>query len=148
MNAYHYVQYGLDHVWLENGFKLVETPYGNTVKIDQADQLDAAIAEWLTRKPAPLTGIEFRFLRLQLDLSQKRVGELLGKEAQTVALWEKSEAVNADVDFMMRHIYRQTAVNSYQTYVELVDYLNTLDRTERKEKVLFQETEDGWEKAA
>ena len=148
MNAYHYVQCGLDNVWLENGFDMVETPYGKTVQIDSADKLDAAIAEWLTRKPAPLSGREFRFLRLQLDLSQKRIGELLGKEAQTVAIWEKSAAVNTDVDFLMRHIYRQTAVNSSQTYVELVDYLNALDRTEHQEKISFHETKDGWEKAA
>ena len=148
MNAYHYVQCGLDNVWLGNGFEIVETPYGRSVKIEQAERLDAAIAEWLTRQPAPLTGKELRFLRLQLDLSQKRMGELLGKEAQTVALWEKSETLNKDVDFMVRHIYRQTAINARQVYVEMVDYLNAMDRTEHQEKITFQETEDGWQKAA
>lgn len=118
MSIYHYVQCGLDNVWLENGFELAETPYGQSVKIDNPAQLDATIAECLTRKPSPLTGREFRFLRLQLDMSQKRVGELLGKEAQTVALWEKSATVNQDVDFMIRHIYRQTAINCRQTYME------------------------------
>jgi len=78
MSAYHYVQCGLDNVWLENGFQTIDTPYGKQVKIDQADQLDAAIAEYLTRKPEPLTGAELRFLRLQLDLSQKRLGERAG----------------------------------------------------------------------
>jgi DNA-binding transcriptional regulator YiaG len=148
MNAYHYVQCGLDNVWLGNGFEIVETPYGRSVKIEQVERLDAAIAEWLTRQPAPLTGKELRFLRLQLDLSQKRLGELLGKEAQTVALWEKSETLNKDVDFMVRHIYRQTAINARQVYVEMVDYLNAMDRTEHQEKITFKETEDGWRKAA
>lgn len=148
MNAYHYVQCGLDNVWLENGFEVIKTPYGKSVKIDNPAQLDAAIAEDLTQKPSPLTGREFRFLRLQLDMSQKRVGELLGKEAQTVALWEKAEAVNRDVDFMIRHIYRQTAINARQTYVEMVDYLNAQDRGEYRNKVSFHETGSGWEKAA
>jgi putative transcriptional regulator len=110
--------------------------------------LDAAIAEYLTKKTAPLTGREFRFLRLQFDMSQKRIGELMGKEAQTVALWEKSDQVNQDVDFMIRHIYRQTVINARQTYVELVDHLNELDRAEHESCLSFQETEDGWNKAA
>ncbi|MDD5037268.1 MAG: hypothetical protein PHE55_21285 [Methylococcaceae bacterium] len=148
MNAYYYVQCGLDNVWLENGFEIVATPYGESVKIDRVDQLNAAIAEDLTQKPGPLTGKEFRFLRIQLDMSQKRIGELMGKEAQTVAIWEKSEKVNQDVDFMIRHIYRQTAINARQTYVELVDFLNALDRTEYQNKRSFHETKDGWKKAA
>lgn len=148
MNAYHYVQCGLDNVWLQNGFEIVETPYGQSVKIERADQLDAVISEYLTKKAPPLTGREFRFLRLRLDMSQKRIGELMGKEAQTVAVWEKSEKVNQDVDFMIRHIYRQTVVNARQTYVELVDYLNGLDRAEHENHLSFKETEDGWKKAA
>ncbi|MCI0734459.1 MAG: hypothetical protein L0Y38_11685 [Methylococcaceae bacterium] len=148
MNAYHYVQCGLDNIWLRNGFEIVETSYGKSVKIDRPDQLDAAICEYLTKKAAPLTGHEFRFLRLQLDMSQKRIGELMGKEAQTVALWEKSEQVNQEVDFMIRHIYRQTVINVRQTYVELVDYLNGLDRAELENRLTFEETENGWEKAA
>ncbi|PZN78380.1 MAG: transcriptional regulator [Candidatus Methylumidiphilus alinenensis] len=148
MNAYHYVQCGLDNVWLQNGFDIVETPYGQSVKIERANQLDAVISECLTKKAAPLTGREFRFLRLRLDMSQKRIGELMGKEAQTVAVWEKSEKVNQDVDFMIRHIYLQTVINARQTYVELVDYLNELDRAEHENHLSFKETEDGWEKAA
>ncbi len=148
MSTYHYVQCGLDNVWLANGFEIVDTPYGQSVKIDRPNELEAAIAEYLTQKPSRLTGKEFRFLRLQLDMSQKRIGELLGKEAQTVALWEKSEQINPDVDFMVRHIYRQIAINARQTYVELVDYLNALDRTEHDNTVSFRETKDGWEKAA
>ncbi|MGH8474490.1 MAG: helix-turn-helix domain-containing protein [Methylococcales bacterium] len=148
MSAYHYVQCGLDNVWLQNGFEIVDTPYGKSVKIDNPAQLDAVICEYLTKKAASLTGREFRFLRLQLDMSQKRIGELLGKEAQTVALWEKSEQIGREVDFMIRHIYRQTVINARQTYVELVDYLNGLDRAEQVSQLTFQETENGWKKAA
>ncbi len=77
-----------------------------TVKIDNADNLDVAIAEWLTWKPSVLTGDEFRFLRLRLDMSQKLVGKLMGKDLQTVALWEKNNTVRSEGDFMIRHIYR------------------------------------------
>jgi DNA-binding transcriptional regulator YiaG len=148
MNLYHYVQCGLDNVWLSNGFNIEATPYGDAVSIDNAEELDRAIAKYLTEKPDPLTGPEVRFLRVMLDMSQKRLGGLLGKEAQTVAIWEKSERVKDEVDFFVRHIYRQVALNSRQTYVELVDYLNAQDRQDHAGNVHFRETSGVWEVAA
>ena len=148
-NNYHYVQCGLDNVWLTNGFALEETPYGVGVRIDNAEALDRAIAKYLTEKPSPLTGAEARFLRLMLDMSQKRMGELLGgRQAQTVALWEKSERLNDDVDFLLRHIYRQTAINERDGYVALVDFLNAQDRQDHQNGLYLKETGDGWEMAA
>ncbi|MGZ8219573.1 helix-turn-helix domain-containing protein, partial [Methylomagnum sp.] len=96
MNHYHYQECGLDNVWLENGYEFHETPYGKGVSFLNAGALDATIAKALTEKPAPLTGKELRFLRIMLNLSQKTVGELMGKEAQTVALWEKADALKPD----------------------------------------------------
>lgn len=148
MSAYHYVQCGLDNIWLSNGYRIEETPYGQSVSIDHAEDLDKAIAKYLTEKSDPLTGAELRFLRVMLDMSQKRLGELLGREAQSVALWEKSDRVKEDVDFWVRHIYRQTALNARQTYVELVDYLNAQDRQEHTERVSFRESGGAWEHAA
>lgn len=147
MNAYHYVQCGLDNVWLINGFEIIETEYGASVRIDRADELDATIAAYLTEKSAPLIGQEFRYLRQQLDMSQKRIGELMGKEAQTVALWEKGGALNRDVDFLIRHIYRQTVLNERRTYIEMVDRLNHLDRAENAERLEFREITGRWIRA-
>lgn len=146
MSTYHYVQCGLDYVWLTNGYKVEETPYGAGVTIDGVDALHKSIAEYLTEKPGRLTGAEFRFLRLELDMSQRRIGELMGKEAQTVALWEKSNKLNQDVDFMIRHIYRQSIINARQSYVEMVDWLNSKDRSEYEAAVQFEETKNGWER--
>ena len=41
---YHYTECGLDYVWLRNGFKRHETPYGSGVAITEADQLHKVIA--------------------------------------------------------------------------------------------------------
>lgn len=105
MNGYHYRECGLDNVWLLNGYELHDTPYGKGVSFVDVEGLDAAIAKALTEKPAPLTGRELRFLRIMLDMSQKSLGELFGKSAQTVALWEKSEALNPEVEYLIRHVF-------------------------------------------
>lgn len=148
MNGYHYVQCGLDNVWLENGYTLEETAYGNSVRIDDVEALHRAIGECLTEKTSPLIGKEFRFLRLEMDMSQKRIGELLGKEAQTVALWEKSDELNRDVDFIIRHIYRQKVSNHRQVYEEMVDSLNAVERAEHAETIRLQDTGHGWARVA
>ncbi|MBM3451491.1 MAG: helix-turn-helix domain-containing protein, partial [Armatimonadetes bacterium] len=45
--------------------------------------------------PVRLTGAELRFLRRELNLSQRRLAELLGVEEQTVSLWELRGMVTA-----------------------------------------------------
>ncbi len=147
MNGYHYRECGLDNVWLLNGYELHDTPYGKGVSFVDVEGLDAAIAKALTEKPAPLTGRELRFLRIMLDMSQKSLVELFGKSAQTVALWEKSEALNPEVEYLIRHVYRQTAIDKSDSYVELVQRLNQRDIQDNA-PMHFQATGRGWDKAA
>ena len=49
---------------------------------------------------------------------------------------------------MIRHIYRQAVINTRQTYIDMVDYLNSLDRSENENSVSFQETNEGRTRAA
>ena len=63
MNLYHYVQCGLNNVWLRSGFELQDTPYGKAVSIQNVEGLHEAIAKVLTEKPEQLSGDELRFLR-------------------------------------------------------------------------------------
>ena len=76
---YHYTESGLDHIWLEDGFTLENHPnYGELVSIWNARGLHLAIGRWLIGQPRRLTGAEFRFLRTEMDLSQRLLGQLLG----------------------------------------------------------------------
>lgn len=148
MNGYHYVECGLDNIWLVNGYEIHDTPYGRAVSFVNAEQLDRAIAQELTEKAEPLSGKELRFLRIMLDMSQKSLGEAMGREAQTVALWEKRKKVPADVDYLVRHIYRQAIINKSESYVEMVDRLNHLDRAAHAEALQFAASDEGWKKSA
>ena len=57
---------------------------------EDIDGLLKAIARAVCFRPAhPLTTAELRFLRKRLRMSQQDVGNLGGKSAQGVALWEK-----------------------------------------------------------
>lgn len=143
---YHYTQCGLNNIFLQNGYDLKETPYGSGVSIHDADGLHRVIAMALVDKPKPLTGDEFRFLRIELDLSQKALGEYLGKTDQSVANWEKTGNIPEEVNFLIRHIYRQTT-NKESSYTEEVDRLRKADQTDYEDWLSFQEANGGWEKA-
>lgn len=142
MKTYHYTRSGLDNIWLINGFEIHETPYGKGVSVQDVEGLHKVIGKAIIAKSGRITGKECRFLRIGLEMSQKRIGELVGKDAQTIARWEKSDELNQDADFVVRHIYQQTVINRHANYEEMVDDLNNLDRESFKTE--FQRTDEGW----
>jgi len=105
---YHYAGCGLPNVWLLNGYKIEKNVYGEFVSIEDFDGLHKVIAASLCDKTSSLTGLEFRFLRKEMDMSQKQVGELFARDRQSVANWEKSDEVRELPDKLIRHIYLET----------------------------------------
>src|SRR5579871_5559229 len=87
--AYQYKESGLDNVFLENGYTIRHTKYGKGVSIDDTEGLHQAIGRWLIGLPKPLNGAELRFLRLEMDLSQKQFSAIIGSAEQNVRRWEK-----------------------------------------------------------
>jgi hypothetical protein len=61
---------GLRNVWLANGYDVQNTPYGKSVVYHDLEGLTQAVCRAITRKAGRLTGVEFRYLRLHLQLSQ------------------------------------------------------------------------------
>ncbi len=142
MKAYRYVQSGLDNVLLLNGFRYEDTPYGRGVAIDNVEGLHRTIAQAVTEKPGELIGPEFRFLRVQLELSKKRLSELLGLTTQDIEKCENNGQISKTIDFLIRHIYRQT-IEDRKGYVDMVDHLRSLDHKELL-KLNLEETAGGW----
>jgi DNA-binding transcriptional regulator YiaG len=103
---YHYTECGLDYVYLVDGFKITKTAYGPAVRVANASKLDRAIAQIVVRDQNRLTGQEVRFLRGLLDMTQAELGSALGKDAQTVARWEKGKTeIPSTEDIAIRQIY-------------------------------------------
>jgi DNA-binding transcriptional regulator YiaG len=105
---YHYRESGLKNIWLRNGYRIVETPYGEAVEIEKVEQLHRAIARAVTTR-SHLTGREFRFLRGEMNLSQEALARMLGNSAQSVALWEKGRGAPKWADRLIRALYREHA---------------------------------------
>lgn len=141
---YHYTECGLDNIWLKNGYEELPTETGSAYSVHNIDGLHETIALGLIRKQAPLTGKEFRFLRIELDLSQKALGDLLGKTDQQIANWEKGKN---DIPVMADALIRQYCsekMHKDSKLSELLDALKDLDRRLHELRFALEETAVGW----
>lgn len=143
---YHYTESGLRNVWLVNGYREIETPYGKGIAIEQAENLNRAIGINLATLKPHLTGAEFRFLRKELGLSQARLAHWWGYEDQSVALWEKRGKVPRIADRFIRAIYLEK-MEGNPSITEIIERLADTDQ-EAEMKLTFQETPSGWKLAA
>ena len=104
-NWLHYTACGLDNVWLANGFTVHETPYGKGVSIEDVDGLLRLIASHLVDKEALLTSKEFRFLRVQLGLTQEALGKVMGHVSENaISLWERKDTAPVLNDRWLRFL--------------------------------------------
>lgn len=140
--GYHYTESGLNNIWLLNGFTIHKTPYGSGVSIENIGGLHKAIAHMLVSNKPRWSGGEFRFIRKELDMSQKSLSDIFGKDVQTIARWEKSGRVPKMADRFLRAIYRDH-VNGNEGIIDFVRRLNDLDQ-KRYERVTFDKMDGEW----
>jgi DNA-binding transcriptional regulator YiaG len=146
---YHYIESGLDYVWLANGYTVHKTEYGKGVSIENIEALQKTIALWIIDSPATMTGAEFRFLRMELDLSQRRIAELINAEEQAVRRWEKArnKPVKGSAERMMRVLFHAYSGGDAEIR-HMIDKLATLDATPAPSKVVMRETDNKWRSQA
>jgi putative transcriptional regulator len=142
---YHYLECGLPRVWLANGYTIHQTPYGEGVSIHDLAGLHRVIGWQMSQQPR-LTGAEFRFLRKEMGLSQKRLADMIGTSEQTVALWEKRGKMPKTADRMTRIIYREQQDGNVKI-AEMIERLCQLDEAEHA-KLVLESLEDGWHQRA
>jgi DNA-binding transcriptional regulator YiaG len=139
--TYHYTESGLPNVWLANGFTVRKTNYGEGVSIHDVDGLHRAIGRALSNKPR-LTGAEVRFLRKEMGLSQRGLGELLGVTEQAVALWERKGRLPKTADRLLRLIYVEHDEGNAPV-VSFIERLNDLD-ARPADQIIAEEARGGW----
>lgn len=141
---HHYKSCGLDNVWLKNGYQTKSTSYGDAVSIHNIDGLHKAIACSIVKKPGQLTGKEFKFLRIEMDLSQSAIGVLMEKSSQSVAKWEKGQIpLPRLADKAIRDMYLESVGDS--PIAGLLSELAKIDRKIHELHIELEETERGWD---
>ena len=91
MQRYHYTECGLDNVILEGVTFVKDADGEETICIPRINQLHKVIAKGIINRPAGMSGKELRFLRTEMGMTQAQLAELLHRDAQSIARWEKGE---------------------------------------------------------
>lgn len=105
-----YTECGLPNVELVDGFTIEATPYGEAVRIHDVEALHRSIGRELAHKSGPLTGAEVKFLRRELDMTQKNLAKSLGVETRTVQRWEGGDkpSMEETADAVLRMLYLES----------------------------------------
>jgi putative transcriptional regulator len=143
-SMYHYTESGLDDVFLVNGYRVHKTAYGKGVSIENTEGLHKAIGRWLVSLPRPLNGAELRFLRLEMETTQRDLAALIGTSEQTLRLWEKhrSKPLLGSPDRLVRAIYSEYSGGD-GTIRRMLDRLAELDQV-KVGRMNFRQTNGGW----
>jgi len=144
-----YVESGLDNIYLENGYRTHRTPYGEGISIQDTEGLNRAIGRWLVSLPKPLMGSELRFLRLEMEATQKDLAGILGTMEQTLRLWEKhrNKPMPGPADRLLRALYLEY-IGKDESVRKMLERLAKFSQKERQRKVRFRETSRGWKQLA
>ena len=145
---YQYRGAGLDNVYLVNGYKEILCGGEKVVSIEDVAGLHKAIANKLIHKSSGLTGQEFRFLRIEMDLTQNRLARSLGVDEQTVANWEKNvtKQVPGAAERLMRLYASERILNEDGEISMLLEQLADLDH-KVIEMMCFIDSVEGWTEA-
>ena len=141
---YQYKTCGLNTVYLANGYDTAEFDGEIATSIHDIDGLHKAIGRNLAELSRALTGSEFRFLRVEMDMSQKALGLLLDKTDQSVANWEKSNNIPRTSDVTVRHLYLES-IGENPLMKSFLEQFNAVDRSHQEEHMNFIESHEGWE---
>lgn len=144
---YHYTESGLSNVYLKNGVN-VETIDGEEyTSINDINGLHHSIAKALVDSHKPLTHEAFKFLRIELNVSQKMLGIRFGVDEQTIARYEKGQTkIPRTTDVALRTLYME----SQQKNNPVSYFLDLLANTEAKaaaQDIKLESIANHWEVA-
>lgn len=142
---YQYTDSGLDNVYLENGYVRHKTPYGEGISIQNTEGLHKVIGKWLVSLPKPLNGAELRFLRLEMEQTQRHLAELLNAQEQTLRLWEKQKkkSIPGTADRLLRALYLGYTGGDGDLR-RMLERLATLDQLEQARGSFQQTSNNRW----
>lgn len=148
---FHYTLCGLSYIYLKNGYEITKDEGEEFISFHELKDLHCLIGKDIINQPRPMTGEQARFLRVEMNQSQKQMGNWLGVDAQTVARWEKNTLAPVDrtIDTSLRALYAESIDEESKTgfFLRLLadtDEKNTLEKVELE----LEEKKNHWNKVA
>jgi len=145
---YHYTESGLSNIYLVNGFEIENIDGEEYTSIDDMDGLHLAISNAIVDNSKPLIGEEFKFLRIEMNLSQKVLGVKFGVNEQTIARWEKGQCdLPRTSDAALRSLYMDS-INMDSNMGFFLDMLADSEAKDVANEIRLEEIDKHWKIAA
>lgn len=145
---YHYTECGLSNVYLKNGVVVEEIDGEEYTSIDDMNGLHKTIAQVIVDNNAPLTHEEFKFLRVELNLSQKVLANRFGVSEQTIARYEKkTSSIPRTTDAALRSLYMES-LEKHNPVSYFLDLLSDTEAVSAAKEIRLEETKEHWGIAA
>lgn len=142
-DVYHYTDSGLQNVWL-TGVELRDTAHGPTTIIPAIEDLHRLIGMNIAQANRQMTGAEVRFLRTELDLSQRMLAELLDVQENTLRRWEQGKVnITGPAQRALAGFYLET-VSETGSLRDLMIKLAETDRQLAAAEMRFNRIGDEW----
>ncbi|WP_369922182.1 helix-turn-helix domain-containing protein [Marinomonas polaris] len=141
---YHYTECGLPNVYLKNGFTIEHIDGEDYTSIDDMNNLHVAIAQSITDSHTALRPAEFKYLRIELNLSQKMLGHRFGVSEQTIARYEKGQSeIPRTTDAALRSLFMEKLekTNSVSYFLDL---LSDAEAQQAAKEILLEEIDNRW----
>ena len=140
---YNYLESGLSNIYLANGYNVETIDVEEYTSIDDMNGLHKAIAQAIVDSNGSLTNEEFRFLRVELNTSQKALGEKFGVNEQTIARYEKEAKIPRTTDAALRSLYTESQDKNNPVSFFL-DLLADTEAREAAEQIILKEVDKHW----
>jgi|GEM_PF-1241473 len=113
---YHYKASGLDYIYVD-GFTLGPNFEGEeSIAMPGFNKLYRLIAEVIVSLESRMDGKELCLLRMEMDMTQEELAELVHKDKQTIGRWERGETL---MDAMSDAFIRLLAIERLKLNVKL-----------------------------
>lgn len=134
---YHYLECGLDDVYLVNGFERTESARGRSIAIRDIDALHRAIGEYLCLNKKDLNGKEIRFLRREMLMSQSTLARLFDVGEQTVRRWETGKVnMPRAAEALLRLMYTEDSKSRVRDRLKRIADLE--DEMDHNRQMIFE----------
>jgi DNA-binding transcriptional regulator YiaG len=141
---YHYIESGVSHVYLKNGYN-VETIDGEEfISVDDLNGLHRILGASIASQTRPLSHEEFKFLRIELNLSQRLLANLFGVSEQTIARYEKGQSdIPRTTDAALRSLYMESC-DQHNPVSFFLNLLTDSAAEHAAQDILLEEIENKW----
>ena len=146
-----YFECGLNYVYLVDGFKRVRLDDGEVgFVIEDVDGLHFAIRKHVAELPRRLSGQEIRFLRKEIDVSQRQLAMVLDVDEQTVSLWERDAHQIPQAAEIVLRAWVKECDSKRPEVRDLTERMNALDRElfELEKRLELHRSASAWVKKA